>query len=63
MKKFKSQKNCTDDLGNKVIFAEIRDTTKTTTKKRFIEGWPCRRSHKNTNIKDMVLGKSTATSK
>ena len=33
MKKFKSQKNCTDYLGNKDIFAEIRDRTKTTTKK------------------------------
>ena len=45
MKKFKLQKNCTDYLGNKGIFAETRDTT--TTKKRYLEGWPCRRSLKN----------------
>ena len=31
MKNFKSQKNCTDYLGNIGIFAETRDTTTTTT--------------------------------
>ena len=51
MKTFRSQKNYTDYLDNKGIFAETRDDNNK--KKRYIEGWPCRRSLKNSRSREI----------